>query len=475
MTPISKLAAVLFLVFVAICAAVASSRYPGSAEHYFAFTLLVNALLLSGFRRRALFFDAFIGIFIWLGFWLKFTLRIAFADGQFVEQTGAFNFSPEAYDHALSVVNWGGAALLVASYIRERFWSYPNGEGCCERSGLFSFYCSNRKLVLSMFVATVAAFAAVNYGFGIYQRGMVAQTVLPFGLSGVFKWLLQFGFASVSALVIRFELELNRGLSKSAVLIPLLESVISNASLLSRGMVLNCSALVLGGVSTLRARKFAFTKLQTIFVAVAFVVFFAASVYAVNFLRVGAFEKELGVADQATSRAVGMTTPLIIDRWVGIEGVMAVTSSRNLGWPLWREAWNETYQEGVYSLFDTLLLDSPNVWRAVDQSRNHFVSLPGIIAFLYYPGSIAFLCISIFLCSTFASFFEIVVYRICGENLVLASLIAQVIAFRYASFGYVPAQSYLLFGTLAINVLMIAALDKWLRHHYNFKTTVRLD
>jgi hypothetical protein len=39
-------------------------------------------------------------------------------------------------------------------------------------------------------------------------------------------------------------------------------------------------------------------------------------------------------------------------------------------------------------------------------------------------------------------------------------LFAQVVAFRFASFGYVPAQSYLLFGSLLLNILALAAADQ---------------
>jgi len=41
-------------------------------------------------------------------------------------------------------------------------------------------------------------------------------------------------------------------------------------------------------------------------------------------------------------------------------------------------------------------------------------------------------------------------------------LLAQVVAYRFASFGYVPAQSYLLFGTLIFNVVIIYMVDKFL-------------
>jgi len=63
---------------------------------------------------------------------------------------------------------------------------------------------------------------------------------------------------------------------------------------------------------------------------------------------------------------------------------------------------------------------------------------------------------------------EIATCRFCGQNWILCSLFAQIIAFRYASFGYVPGQSYLLFGTLILNGLLIYTVDfilqKWFMH-----------
>ena len=51
-----------------------------------------------------------------------------------------------------------------------------------------------------------------------------------------------------------------------------------------------------------------------------------------------------------------------------------------------------------------------------------------------------------------AAGFEILTYHLCDRNWILCSLFAQVVAFRFASFGYVPAQSYLLFGSLLLNI-----------------------
>ena len=65
-----------------------------------------------------------------------------------------------------------------------------------------------------------------------------------------------------------------------------------------------------------------------------------------------------------------------------------------------------------------------------------------------------------------ASSIEFLAYRLSGKNLILATLIAQVIAYRYTHFGYVPAQSYLLFGSIFLNLFIIYGLNKILSLWY---------
>jgi hypothetical protein len=117
-------------------------------------------------------------------------------------------------------------------------------------------------------------------------------------------------------------------------------------------------------------------------------------------------------------------------------------------------------------LYDRYFIDSPYAIPTIDKAKHHFVSLPGVIAFFYYPGSLAFVFVGLLLIGLTGAMFEYLAYRLGGQNWVLCSLLAQVVAFRYASLGYVPKQSYLLFGTLVLNVLLIAAagwvLQRWM-------------
>lgn len=444
----------------------AGLNYQGHWGVYLLFTLVANTLLINGFRKGAIYFDTFIGIFLWLGFWLKFSVRVAFFSGEFHESIGDFDGSSAAFDSALNVSTCGIAAFLLASLLRRRFFKYPDSSITCTRSGLFQCYKAHRRLVVGAFLGLVFLVSAGNAWLGIYQRGMVTQTVLPYGMNGVFKWLLQFGMASISALIIRFEIELNREVSLIAIVPPLLEAFFSNVSLLSRGMILNSMGLAVGGIRTILAAKFKLSLLRVSIAALVFIVLFAASVLSVNYLRANAFVGD--VTDDSTramSEARGMSTPLFLDRWVGIEGVMAVSSSKLLGWALWNEALAEKFQEGQLSLYDRTFIDSPYTSASTDKPKNHFVSLPGIVAFFYYPGSYIFLFVALFFLGLFAAANECFVYRFGGRNWVLCSLFAQVIAFRYVSFGYVPSQSYLLFGSLVLNVLFIYSADKMLIMH----------
>ena len=457
---------VFLIAFVAalIALTIATSvRYQGSLAVYLGFTLVANTLLFSGFRRRALYFDTFIGVLLWLGFWLKLSVRVALSGGVFREPTGMFDGTGAAFDEGLIVSSCGLGAFVVASFVRERLFSYPAVPTPCQRSGLFDLYATHRVFVVAAFLAAVLAVALSNIWLGIYQRGMITQTTLPFGLNGVYKWLLQFGLASISALIIRFELELNRGASVMALIPPLLESFLSSVSLLSRGMILNTLALALGSLRWMTAAKIriGFGRLSLVVVSIS--VFFAVSVLAVNYLRMFKFDNDQMPAQVAADATLKSTSPLFVDRWVGMEGVLAVTSSDRLGWPLWKTAWQERFEEGRFSLYDMTFVSGHYASSPINKSRNHFVNLPGIIAFFYYPGSLTFLFGLLLIAAWLAAAVEVMTYHLCGQNWILCSLFAQVVAYRFASFGYVPAQSYLLFGSLLLNILALAAIDRILR------------
>jgi hypothetical protein len=448
--------------------AFALAEYQGSSWLYLLFTALSTAVLIFGFGRGAIFFDAFIGVFLWLGFWLKFSVHTAFSGGRFNISVGNFDGAPESLDKVLLVVCCALAAILLARFMRQRWiFSYPQLMPEIAYSGLFAFYRQYRTAVLIGFVVSVLAVCITNAWFGIYQRGQVARVTLPFGLNGVYAWLLMFGMASVSAIILRFEFELNRNRYWIALSIAMLEVALSNASLWSRGMILNGSSLLYGAAAQFSRSEHRLRLGRASLILVALVGFFAMSVLSVNWLRANAFYD--AHPEISTSEAVKQqTTLLFLDRWVGVEGVMSVVGSTHTGWDVFDEALAERFDTSANSFYDQHFITS-SYDNTLDDGV-HFVSLPGYVAFLFYPGSYVFLFVAVFAFSVLAALLEYFVFRMGGNNLVFCALIAQVIAFRYTSFGYVPMQSYLLFGSIILNVLILYFSDRFLRFFASLET-----
>ncbi|WP_141248857.1 hypothetical protein [Pseudomonas sp. HAR-UPW-AIA-41] len=463
-----KVVWLVIFVLIALLAGCVFFEYKGSAWVYLLFTGLSTVLLFLGFGRGAIFFDAFIGVLLWIGFWLKFSVQTAFFEGRFNIAVGGFDGGPESLDKALLVVCCALAAVLLVRLVRERCgFCYPPVLPQIGYVGLFVFYRRFRGWVLWVFIVGVLLVCAANAWFGFYQRGQIARLTLPMGLNGIFTWLLTFGMASVSAVLLRFEFEINRGRYWVVITLALLEAAFSSISLWSRGMILNGSALLYGSVAQFRRSGSMVPLKVSIYAAILFCGLFAFSVYTVNYLRALDFhrlseqQQQQQQQQQVNRLLVEQTSTLFLDRWVGIEGVMSVVGAESLGFELFKEALTEKFSADENSFYDRSFVASP-----YDNSRDdglHFVSLPGYIAFLFYPGSYLFLFCAVLLFSILAALVEFLVYRLGGRNLVFCALIAQVIAFRYTSFGYVPAQSYLLFGSILLNVLILFFSDRLMR------------
>ena len=433
-------------------------KYPGQGLIYVVFTITSTALLYFGFRKNAIFFDTFIGIFFWLGFWLKLTFRVTFMDGQFHESVGNFDGSGAAFDRALLVTSCGFFGLLAISFLREKYvFTYPVKLTEVAQEGLVRIYQYHRTAVLFGFAILFVTVAATNFYFGIYQRGAIPRTILPYGLGGIYSWLLLFGLASISALILHFEFTLNKKTSYLVVILSLLEAFLSNVSLLSRGMILNTTAL---GYGVFRSLKLYSIESNVRYLAGSFLIFillFGSSVILVEHLR-----SNLGISDSSRLVAIGRGTQvLFLDRWVGIEGVMAVSSYPKQGWDLWSEAWKETPANKL-SFYDANLITSPYI--DMDTTKHHYISLPGILAFCFYPGSFPFLFMCMCVLGAVAAAIEISVFKLGGGNVILCALLAQVVAYRFAHFGYAPRASYLLFGSLYLNLFIIYFSNEFLLH-----------
>ena len=411
-------------------------RYPGSWLTYLLFTLVSQALLLNGFRKRAIFFDTFIGILLWLGFWFSFSVRIS-QDAKMFPYFPNWDNKAQSFDHVLTISFCGLVGFLLASKIREKFFVYPTSNRRQDTTAIFFFYQRYRWWVLSLFITLLMGVAVSNVILGAYQRGMIPAVALPGWVVGIYAWLLLFGLSSVVAVIVHCEIQLMRSISWVSITLTLTESFLSSVAMLSRGMVVNFAAIVLGSWATSLKRNLNITLKRTLVIGALFCSVFVASVFVVNHLRAIVYSdpsanvahvvRAFSTQSVDWAQVRDLTAPLFIDRWVGIDGVAAIASASGLGWDLWANAWKERRDASKLTEYDAKFINSPYSNNSQTLTR-HFVSLPGLIAFSYLTGSLLFVLFFSLICGLVASALEITTYFFAGKNLILCSLLGQVIA-----------------------------------------------
>jgi hypothetical protein len=161
-------------------------------------------------------------------------------------------------------------------------------------------------------------------------------------------------------------------------------------------------------------------------------------------------------------------------RWVGMESMILVTKNNERNFNTLIDAFDDKfskvtkpYYEKVFILRDTELNNSTNMMKnQSDFTYNNSgqfvygVITPGFISFLHYAKNNYFLFFSVFLTIMIFLYIEKFISFMTSNNLILVSLLSHVLVYRLIHFGYLPHQSYLLFGTILMNLLLLYFLKK---------------
>ena len=478
---------ILILTILLLMSIMGFFSYVGNKLYYIFFTVVSNYLLYFAFRKKAFFFETFFSILLWLGFWFKFTFTISLTDGIFKEGVGDFSYRPEDFDNVIFVSTIGILGFLISGYFRQRYLFNYNK---FEINNIFksNLYEKNRNKILYLFSFIILLIVFLNAYFKIYQRGLISNLEINFIFEGAIKWLLLFGLASISSIILYFEIISSKKISIITIIVVLFESFLSSMSMLSRGMIFNSSSLLYGiyKFSKKYREKLNIKKFLSYFIIM--LSLFYISTITVNFLRVNYFyigksfinvNKDIkNLEDRKEKKEKFLTQKnkinliksnseiyyLIINRWVGIDPVMAMTDKKDkLSFKLLKKSFLERFNKNTPTFYEkTFNLENDTNFKIYENVKGN--TLMGIIAFLYYSGSLYFLFISIIFLSIIACFFEYLAFRLSYNNLIFSSLISQIIAFRYIHFGYLPHQTYLLFTTIILNIFIVFILMKTIKY-----------
>jgi hypothetical protein len=450
--------------------------YSGNKITYLLFSIISFYLLIFSFRKNSFFYENFFGVFILLGFWIKFSIILGILKTGFTEGVhGPSLISPKNFDDALVASSVGILGFMSFGYIRQIFLNYPLKLNIKINTKLYSSY---RPFILTSFFLVILIICLTNYYFQIYQRGFVGQNY-HFIINGFIKTSLLYFLTLCSAIILYFDALNYKKIFLTIILLILFETTLSSVSMLSRGMIFNSLAIIYGlykftNKIDVKVNYIFFLKILTIIV-----LFFTLSVFFINQLRINIHNNLLldvkvlqsqsnNIPDKLSFNNFNIIDDTIvfvnkswyrfkhlaIHRWVGIDSMILITQNKELlSFNLFKEALKEKFDSKSISFYeDRFMIYSSDHYSSSSRKKGN--TLPGLIAFLFFSGSYFFLFFAMMFFCLIASILEFLIFKSLSGNLIASSLIGMVISYRFVHFGYLPAQSYLLFGSI-IGVIII--------------------
>lgn len=456
--------------------------YDGNKIIYFLFSLLNFLLFYFIFRKKALFFEVFFGLLLFLGFWFKLSVTISitpFTVGQFSEGSGLFNHDPNSYDDVVIISSIGIIAFIFMGLLRQIFFCYP--EKIFYEKNKNYFYIKNRTKLWILFLIFSLIVFILNINYGVYQKGLVSNFEGNTFFSNSLKWLLIFGLTSISSWLLFNEIRLNK-INYITYFITIFEIFLSSLSMISRGMIFN-SAAIYYGVYKFSKKLNLFFKVKKFLIFLSFIfILFYISVISVNQIRTNFFyigqsipaENNLLKKDESLKKDKIINSVkeiniskqnsefiyLAINRWVGIDAIMAISAKKEiLSFNLFQSAFYERFDRYGLSFYEKTFNLKDNITQKINSNAKGN-TLIGIIGFSYYTGNKIFIFLFVSFLCLIASMIEFLSFKMSNKNIIFSSLIGQIIAFRFIHFGYLPHQTYLIFSAIFLSILMIYILNK---------------
>jgi hypothetical protein len=476
-----KFTNIFFIFVIIVLAPFGFVSYSGSKVYYVIFSLISSYALLISFNKYSISFDTFFSLLIWLGLWFKFTVQISFFNSMFPEGAGIFDYKSNSYDQILIISSVSILGFIFARFVRIKFiFDYINLSSTTYNNDHYvNFYSKYRKNIFYIYFFSIIFFALINYIFVFFQKGTIPEVILPFGLNNFINWLLMFGLTTFSSLIVFFEFHYKKKNSNKIVKYGLLETFISSISILSRAMIFNGTALIYGFYRLIEINKIEikiknFIKYFSIVLILFMICLLIVSKirqskdfpvghevhkYIPQIVTEGSVFKLAKLANDF-SKEINQIIFLISGRWVGIEGIMAVYSNKDINYDSFLNSFNDRFDYSN-SFYENTVKKSKHIYK--ENPKIFTVYTPGIIAFLFYTKSLIFLFCGIFLICIFCSIIEYFSYKLSRGNIVFSYIIGNVLAYRLAHFGYMPQNTYKLLFAIIFNLLLVFVILKFIQ------------
>jgi hypothetical protein len=152
---------------------------------------------------------------------------------------------------------------------------------------------------------------------------------------------------------------------------------------------------------------------------------------------------------------------LIVNRWVGIDSALAVSQKKDRNFDFFLSSLKEEKEHQKQSFYIKHFLKGFVFDKNANKNLNTVI-LPGIVAFLYYSGSLIFVFLSIVAIVFLCSLIEILFFRLSFNNVILSNIIGFILAMRVAHFGYLPLNTVYFLFSLVVTLLFVYFFSKFI-------------
>lgn len=424
------------------------------------FNISFCALSILSLKKNQLKSVLFLGIMLWLGFYLKISIH-SILNYKYVEPIGNFLHTPSEWSQVFLIASTGILGFLASSisfnYIRSLLpiRSDENNKNVIKHDFLY--------FGLPLLILGISC-AILNFKLEMTMSGLFPKTILPFHLNAIIGWLLLQGLIILACVYTNIELVNKKKINKGFFISITLASF-SSLSIISRGLFLFQILPFLEAMRSNIRHKFS-KKMLIKYSVISFIVFILISTIS-NSIRNKFYDQIFLQQDIISNnlkikKSLLQISKLTIDRWIGAEGLMAVSTYERRNLNLMTSTLMRKLKPGELDIYSEI----SNSYKNINQ-KYFFTSLPGIISFLYYSNSLIIVLFGMFLIGFFIQLIEVII-DIYFTNIFLTAQIGFYLANGIAQFGISPRPLFISFFMTASFFFFLYAVQKYLTKISNF-------
>ena len=459
---INKVLLILSLIF-GISFITNYNNYDGNKLIFLIFHIICLISILKLFNKKISSIEFYLIVFFILSFWLKFSYLIYTKNFSIIE--GNYNVNKSTLDDATLIIIVSLLACVFSGYIREILIENKiKLKKFIIKNSFKNFYKKYKLLIILALIFYLFSIYIINFNFKVHAKGIVNSEVILI-VKYFFAWNYTYGFALLVSILLFMDYKIykNEKLNFLVILEPILSSITS----LSRAGIVFFLVYLRGLFQIGSSIFFKKKKILSIFKNVILIlIILFSTIYLTSHLRNENYKiikSEINIKSQ-----LDLIKELVILRWIGIDGVLAVSQKENKSFKLFYDSIRETESKNLFdsfyvnNFFKKAKIDSSEeLMYHKNENENVFrIITPGIVSVLSYTGSKVFLFFSLTAIIILLIILERFFFIFSGSNYILTNIIGFSLSYRLIHFGYLPINTIYFLLSYFVTLFFVYLLSK---------------